>query len=245
MTLRALALAALAVPVSAQAGALSPWGLQTTGGETWFTPYVFVDNSSVSTSPYLSVGLGKRVDIIGGFGIGWSNGLQIGAVEAMPRIFVHENVGLVVRVGSVPGAAQLEVGPEVHAAWTAGRFAFTANVGWRPTVGEDGGLGSAFGVFAPEIFVSDAVSLFVEVNPSLDLTDPTAPALTVVPGFSAAIGDHSFAVGAMMPTDDPTAFTVGAWYSVRVGRAGERTLDTAADEAEDDTTSDATADASD
>ena len=221
MTTRTLlaALSGLALPLSASAGTLSPWGVHTSRGETWLTPYFFVDGGSVTNATYLSIGLGDRFDLIGGAGVGWSGQVDPGVVEAMPRYFVNENVGLVVRVGSVPGANQLEVGPEIHAAYGSGAFSFTINAGWRPALGQDGGVGGAFAVLAPEVYVSDSVSLYVEVNPAIDLADGSAGA-TVVPGFSAAVGPHSFAIGAMMPVDDPIgSMVVGSWYSVLLGSA--------------------------
>jgi hypothetical protein len=212
---RWLTLVCLGMPMVAQAGPLSPWGLHTASGETWLTPYVYVGRGSLSQATYLSIGLGDRFDLIGGFGFGWRGGFQPGALEAMPRFFVNDHVGLVVRVASVPGASQLEVGPEVHAGWRTGRLGFTANLGWRPALGEGGGVGQAFAVLGPELFFTDAFSLFVEVNPSVDLTDPGVAALTVVPGFGLARGAHGVALGVTLPTDDlAQRFTVGGWYSV-------------------------------
>ncbi|MEM6930123.1 MAG: hypothetical protein AAF602_24500 [Myxococcota bacterium] len=209
----------LLLPASSFAGPLSPWGVHTTSGETWLTPYLFVDSGAVSNNTYLSIGLGERFDIIGGVGVGFAGQFEAGVVEAMPRFFVDDSLGLVLRVGSVPGMPQLELGPEVHGAWTAGRFAFTANVGWRPMVGDGADVGSAFAVLAPELFLTDNVSLFVEANPGVALTTGETN-LTIVPGFSFAVGDQGFAFGTMLPAADPGAWTLGAWWSARLGTVG-------------------------
>ena len=212
-----LALGVLAASGPAFAGTLTPWGAHTPAGETWLTPYLFANADGISNNTYLSIGLGSRVDLIGGVGVGFDGRFRPGVVEAIPRWFLTDGIGLAMRVGSVPGMSQLEVGPELHATWSTLRFGFTTNLGWRPVVGDKSGWGSAFAVVAPELFLTKALSVYTEVNPGLDL-DARTINLSVVPGLSLSIGIHGFSVGAILPAADPRQWTVGAWYSVRVGQ---------------------------
>lgn len=211
----------LLAPGVASAGTLSPWGAHTSVGETWLTPYLLVEPGAVSNNTYVAIGTGDRFDLIGGVGLGYADTFEAGVVEVMPRYFVSDQVGVVLRVGSVPGMPQLEVGPELHAAWGAGPLAFTTNLGWRPVVGEGSAAGSAFAVFAPELFVTEALSLFTEVNPGVDLGAGDVD-VTLVPGFGFAKGDQGFAIGTQIPLADPGAWSVGAWYSVRLGAVAGR-----------------------
>ncbi len=206
----------MALPASSLAAPLTPWGLHTGAGETWLRPYLFVDREGLSNRTYLSIGLGPRFDLIGGVGIGYSDHFEPGAIEATPRMFVTEAVGVGVRIASVPGRDQLEMGPELHAAWSVGPLALTGNVGWRPVVGADNTIGQAFAILAPELFVSDTVSLFAEVNPSLGLESGEAD-LTVVPGLGLDFGEQSVAVGAVLPIGDLGRWTLGGWTSFRLG----------------------------
>jgi hypothetical protein len=146
--------------------------------------------------------------------------------EIMPRYFVHETTAVVLHALYVGGDTDVAVGPEVHGVYPIGPLTLTANVGWLPRFGGSGfGGGSASAQIAPEWYFTEASSLFVEVNPELDLSAGDAAFgdrfyMEVIPGVSTAIADtHFFAFGAAIPVTgfDPSGIYGGLWYSIGFG----------------------------
>lgn len=201
----------------ASAAPLSPWGVPVAPGAGAVTQYVYVNGGGLSGSTYLQGGLADGLDLIGGLSYGAAGGSFAGGpVEFMPRYFFTDSVGVAVRAASTTTPGALELGPEVHAAWAGDRFAFTANVGWRPLVGGGGSLGYAFGYLAPELLLGDHLSVYVEVNPTLTLEKPEF-SLSLVPGVGLLAGGHAASLGVILPTADLGGWLVGAWYGYAWG----------------------------
>lgn len=221
MRLRDLVSLVFVVGVGASAGdafayPFTPWGLQVKPGSAAFSQYVFASAAGGVASTYIQPGLGKRVDMLAGATFSLGDAFAAGPVEVLPRVFVTESVGLVGRAASTATPGVVELGPEVHAAWSSDRFAFTTNFGWRPLIGVDSSTGTTFAVLAPELRFSEHVSTFLEVNGTYDLAG-SAGALSLLPGVGLAYGAHALSVGVTIPIADPTAVVAGVLYGVAWG----------------------------
>lgn len=98
------------------------------------------------------------------------------------------------------------------------------NAQWVLEVGAGGvGVGSVNAILAPEFAITDRVSVFTEIDPSISLptaTEDTSVAVTLVPGASAVIGAHkrwSTAVGVQVPVTAPADWSAAGWVSVLFG----------------------------
>lgn len=204
---------------SALAAPLNLFGGMMDGGAVAVAPTVYASASAVDPLLYGSVGIGSKVDLTVGSGVSssWTGTTDAGSLDAVARYALTDELVLAVHGGMGFADDFASVGPELHWTRSFGSFDLTANAGWRAET--TGGTSTvALGV-APEVWVSDRVSLFCEIDPSLALgpdADPT-PALTVVPGFSANLTDdgaHALSFGVQIPVGDPTAeLSGGVWYS--------------------------------
>jgi len=203
-----------ALTSSATAAPLNPWAGATSAGTVLPTQYVYAGRGGASTSTYLGIGFTDHIDVITGAGVAFEQEeLAFGGAEVIPRFCVTEGACFAARVAS--DLDRLEVGPELHTAWSKGIFAFTGNFAWR-TVYEDSSVGMA--IIAPEVFVSERLSLFTEINPSIDFLSSQA-SVSLVPGASLTFGkdsNHSVAVGLDVAEGAPPMF--GAWYGTGFSR---------------------------
>lgn len=223
-----LPLLALSLPATALAGPLNPWGTATGDKTLAINPYMYImPDGEITPTLYASVGIGDKFDIYAGIGTSMrfnntDNIFSPGAIELFPRYFVTENVGFALHAIYVPGEVDAVLGPEVHAAWSVGRFAFTGNLGWHPMIGQSGfDAGGLYAIIAPEIYiVPDRLSFYLEVDPGLSLVDPEFD-MTLVPGFGVVLdeaGAHSLSLGVQVPVAmDPGPVSVGLWYGTSFG----------------------------
>lgn len=231
--------AALLIPGSADAYPLNPWGGQTPQGYVAINPFLYV-YSGPSFYPILYglTGLGESADIIvGAGGYFYKGAAGVDYVEALPRYWVNDSLGLTLHlIYALPGSDSygpnsLMLAPEVHGVLGGDSFAFTYNVGWRPWLGfgDSGGFdpGSVSALLAPEYNFSSQFSVFLEVDPSLALSNGGGLGLVLVPGVGFALDEeqtHTFAVGAQLDvlSDSGGDFvgnnlSFGMWYSTGFG----------------------------
>lgn len=219
---------------------LNPWGAHTEAGYVAVNPFLYLySGPSLYPIVYVEAGLTDHVDLIGGVaGYAYLNGGGGGVdyLEAFPRYFFNDNVGLALHlVYGFPGSDSyagnsLQVGPELHAVFGGDTLALTLNTGWSPTVvfGSGFDAGSVFVKAAPEYNFSPMFSVFLEVDPSLgfgkDASGSMAlsPGLLLVPGVGFATDEdqtNTFSVGMQVdPMDDGDGFgannlSVGVWYA--------------------------------
>lgn len=231
------ALGALALaPAPAQAYPLNPWGAATPTRFVALTPYLYVYDLGSSYYPYLyaSYGIVDGLDVIGGVGayleLGDGGGAGLSSVELMPRWFFSDQMGVALHLTGGGGA--LKVAPEFHGIFgSSDAFMLTLNAGFGTFVGEGGfSLGGPYALIAPEYALSDRLSVFCEVNPSLSMAEGvdgmnTSWALTLVPGVGLTLdeeGSHTMAVGVQAGLVEGAGFgaeslSLGLWYSTGFG----------------------------
>lgn len=197
----------------AHAGALNPWYGRLGDGDAAITPYVYVlDGGAVDASVYVQTSFARHFDLLVGAGGSMvpSVGSAMSTVDLMPRVYINDNIGGTIRTKVSTTGGGVSVGPELHTVHKKGSFTFASNVGYVDRV--------AYALFAPEFSLSDRFSLFVEVNPTVEIGG--AVALMAVPGFGLAIDKearHTCALGLQVPTLDPDPLSVGLWYSTSIG----------------------------
>lgn len=225
------AAALLAWSAPALAAPLTPWGVHVGKGVVALTPYVFFDQTpGVYPYVYGQYGLTDNLELFGGVGATVLPFGSVDEIELAPRYFFHETTAAVLHLTYAPGDTGLTVAPEVHGVYPLGPIELTVNAGWSPFVGSAGfSAGTVDAIVAPEWYFTDASSLFVEINPTVDLTAfGTAGAsplyMEVIPGVSTSIAEtHYFAFGVAIPVTgfDPTAIYGGLYYSIAFGGAEE------------------------
>lgn len=191
----------------------------TDGGAVSVAPTVYASPSGVNPLLYGTVGLGADMDLTVGTGLeaGWKPGGATGGLDAVARFSLSDDLILAVHGGMTFTETSALVGPELHWARSFGPLDLTANAGWRANTA---GGGSVVAVgFAPELWVHERLSLYCELDPTLDLGPealPT-PGMTVVPGLSASLtadGAHALSFGVQIPVGDPAGeVSGGLWYS--------------------------------
>jgi hypothetical protein len=214
---------ALLVATPALAAPLNPWGSTPGAGVFALTPYLLVyQDPDIHPYVYGQYGLTDRVDLMAGVGATTLQGFAVDDVELMPRFFLNDQNAVALHAKWAPGDTDVVVAPEWHGVFSAGSFTFTGNVGWGPTVGEHGfGAGTVYAIVAPEVFVTEATSVFVELDPTYDTAPTTDPfSLVVLPGVSSNIAEkHYFCVGVGIPVVpfDARGIFAEAWYSIAFG----------------------------
>lgn len=205
----------------ALASPLNPFTTATSSGTFLLNPYVYVyADGSVSPLVYVSTGLGSHADVYVGAGGGFGpDGFGGAGIEVMPRYFFNPDIAVAAHVLYSVGSPEVTIAPEVHAMHSWGNMAFTANVGWRPTFGGEGfDKGSVVAIVAPEVFFSDRVSAYLEIDPTIPVADLAAASLTLVPGIGLTLGaesNHFVSVGVQVPAfPEISAPSVGMWYAV-------------------------------
>jgi hypothetical protein len=213
---------------AAQAGPLNPWGAAIGEGVVGVNPFLYVySGPGVLPILYGQYGFSDSADIIVGGGAWLAKGESgFDTLEVMPRFFFTENLGVAVHA-LVPGSFDsAEVGPELHGYWSTDSLDLTVNAGWRPSFGGGGfGLGGPFAMVAPERYLNDTWSVYVELDGAYDLTEglPSDSRLSamVVPGVSAGFAEtHYLSLGLQVPVvPAPTAeaLSVGMWYATSFG----------------------------
>jgi hypothetical protein len=224
--LRALPLS-LVMMMPAAASPLNPWGVHVGKGSKFLTPFLYVDQG-VSLYPYVygQYGISDQMEILVGAGATVGKASSFDSIEVMPRYFFTDEHGVVLHAFIYPGGGAA-LGPEYHGVMETGPITLTVNAGWRPTLNNGFSAGSAFAMVAPEYYITEGTSVFLEVDPSMLLVDvPGLEAkdkisLTVVPGVSTVFAEkHYVALGIqvpVMPGFDTKAISAGAWYSVALG----------------------------
>lgn len=207
------------VASAAHAGSLTAWGMALGQDSVAVMPFASADGAGTFGQVYAAAGLGDRADVNVGVGSGFSwDGGSESSLELLPRAFVSDSFGLGAHLAWTPGSGGVIVSPEVYGAWSTGRFTLGANAGWAPVLGL-GGIagGELWAVFAPEVFATDRLSFFCELDPLVSVTAGGA-ALTLVPGASASFdedGAHSAAVGVGLTPGPAPAWSAGlSWTSV-------------------------------
>lgn len=143
-------------------------------------------------------------------------------LDVFPRWFVTEELALVPRVLAPIGAgAHPSAGFELHHVYNQGPFWLTSNVGGSFRVGGDKRDGFAMLMVAPELFVNDRVSVFMEFNPTVwfegvNLHDKNLTML-VVPGVAANLDErcfHQISIGLQVPVAPTVGLpSLGGWYT--------------------------------
>ncbi len=210
----------------ASASPINPWGAAVASGTVAATQYVYVyPGDGVTALTYAQTGIGDSADLLVGGGFGTSDAGVSGApFELLPRYWLTDSVAAAVHAYYAVGSSSAMVGPEVDAVMSAGRFAFTMNAQWVLEVGAAGvGVGSVNAILAPELVITDRVSVFTEIDPSIGLptaTNDTSVAVTLVPGVSAVIGAQkrwSAAVGVQVPVTAPEDWSAAGVVSALIG----------------------------
>lgn len=216
-----LALLVAAAPV-AQAGSLNLWGPHTGDGVLAVTPMLFVDATpAVYPYLYLQQGFSPRFEVVLGAGGTVGPSSSFDGLEVMPRLFLTDAVALALRTTTLVGP-DVGVAPEVHGTWEREALVVTVNGGWEPWVGKSGfDPGSIYVQIAPEVYVTESTSLYVEVDPWWVFGEEGGAVMELVPGVSTDVADvHYVSVGwalPMLPRVDVQASYLGAWYSVAFG----------------------------
>ncbi len=200
------------------AAPLNLYGGLSDAGSVALAPTAFADAAGVAPSLVTGVGLGGHADLTIGVGgsADWAGTPTGGGLDAVARYGLGDELVLAAHGGVDLTTGSVVIGPELHWSRSFGIVDVTANVGWRADA-STGESTAALGV-APEVWLGDRVSFFVEVDPSLALTDSDVTAsLLVVPGLSANLsedGAHALCAGVQLPTDSLGDVSVGVWYSV-------------------------------
>ena len=193
------------------------------------TPFVFVDQApAVNPLLYVQYGFSDRFELLAGAGATVGTPSSFDGIELMPRLFLSDESAAVLHMTWVPGDDPV-IAPEYHGIYDMDALQLTVNVGWGPSVGRGGfDAGSVYALVAPERYLTDSTSVFLELNPRYVLSTGAGPAsqrfaFEVVPGLSTDIADtHYFCVGVgvpLLPDFDVAGVYLGAWYSVAFGGA--------------------------
>ena len=214
-----LASVALAALLStAQAASLNAWGPATGAGQVAVSPFLGVGAGGAAGSLYGAVGVGDFFDLNLGLTQAVDASGAAGPVELMPRIFLLPSVGVAVHAIATPGEPGLTLSSALHGEWSRGPFTLGANLAWVPgpaTGAEPAAPGEVTAILAPELWMSDRVSAYLEVDPTFSLEGQGA-ALTLVPGLCVNVdrdGAHQVAVGVGLPTAAGGEVTGGLWYA--------------------------------
>ena len=215
---------------------LNPWGAHTATGYVAVNPFLYLySGPSIYPIVYVEAGLTDHWDIIGGLA-GYANlyspggGGGLDYLEVFPRYFFNDNMGVTLHIiyglpGSASYADTLQVGPELHAVFGGDTMALTLNAGWSPAFefGSESSfnVGSVFIKAAPEYNISKQFSVYLEVDPSLELGSTLSPGLILVPGVGFATDKdqtNTFSVGLQVDTMDGNGFgadnlSVGVWWA--------------------------------
>jgi hypothetical protein len=232
-----LVLTSMVLASTAEAGALNPWGVPAGAGVFGINPYLYVFPNDDGTSGanlypilYLSYGFTDSVDLIVGqsfyFGGNWGSGADV--LEIMPRYFWSDTMGIALhaKIGTYSGGP-FEIGPELQAAWSTDALDFGLNLNYlayNDPAGFD--AGSINVILAPERYLSDAVSVYLEVDASYALTADVDPVfMQVVPGVSWSFAEtHYFSLGVQIPfvpEFDSSLIAPGIWYYTSFGGSDE------------------------
>lgn len=213
-------------PTAALASPVNPWGATVGKGVVALTPFLYVDQTPAAY-PYLyaQYGFTDSFEILaGGGGTIAEAGSSVDELELMPRLFVSDSAGLALHATYTPGVDGVTLAPEYHGVYSWDPLDLTVNVGWGPWVGKGGfALGDVYAQIAPERYLTDSTSIFVELNPSYTLPDDPVEGsfyMEVVPGVSTAVNDtHFFAAGVHVPVTgfDASLIYLGGWYSIAFG----------------------------
>lgn len=215
----------------AAASPLNPWGATVGEGVVALTPFLYVDQTPAAY-PYLyaQYGFSDSFELLVGAGATIADPSSFDSVEVMPRFFFSESSAAVLHANWAPGGTDVEIGPEYHGYYSMDAMDLTVNVGWTPSLGSSGfAPGTVYAMIAPEKYLTDATSLFLEIDPYYDLNDYGGAEVDrlyveVVPGVSTSINEtHYLALGVAVPvvgvpTDEIVGgIYVGAWYSIAFG----------------------------
>lgn len=229
--LRRSALAALSFGLAwstpAAASPLDPWGAHVGKGVVAVTPFLYVDQTpGLYPLLYAQYGVTDRFEVLAGAGFTVLPAPSFDSIELMPRYFLADSTAVALHTSYVPGDDGLTLAPELHGVYSLGPIELTANVGWGPYMGGSGfSAGSAYALVAPEWYFTEASSLFLEINPTVDLADYGGAEvdrfyMEVVPGVSTSFDElHYLAFGVGIPVTgfDPTLIYGGMWYSIAFG----------------------------
>lgn len=213
-------------PSAAQASPVNPWGATVGKGVVTLTPFLYVDQTPAAY-PYLyaQYGFTDSFEILaGGGGTIAEAGSSVDELELMPRLFVSDSAGLALHATYTPGVDGVTLAPEYHGVYSWDPLDLTVNVGWGPWLGAGGfAPGDVYAMIAPERYLTESTSIFVELNPSYTLPDDPVEGsfyMEVVPGVGTAVNDtHFFAAGVHVPVTgfDAGDIYFGGWYSVGFG----------------------------
>lgn len=225
---RILLLAALLGSAPAVASPLNTFGAEAGDHVFALTPYLYYYRTP-DLHPYVygQYGFTDRLELAAAVGATTLQGFAVDDLELMPRYFFTPQTAAALHLRYVPGERDLVVAPEWHGVYPAGPLTLTVNAGWGPSLGASGfSPGSLYAFVVPEWSFGKASSVFLEIDPTLDLNsreagdDSSRLALVAVPGVSTAIADrHYFALGLGLPVWRWSAqdIYVGAWYSIAFG----------------------------
>lgn len=212
--------------VPAQAAPVNPWTGPVGEGVFALTPFLYVDQTPLFYPlVYGQYGFTDSFDVIVGAAATVGSANSFDGVEVMPRYFFTDTLGLAVHATIVPNGGTT-IAPELHFYNDWDALSLTINAGYGPTFVSGATLtGSAYAMIAPETYLTEHTSLFLELNPSYDLNDYGGAEvdrfyMEVVPGVGTGINDtHWFAVGVHVPVTGFTAdgIYLGGWYSIAFG----------------------------
>ncbi len=176
---------------TAAASPLNPWGSLAPEGTTTVAPYVYASASAVSSTLYASRGVHRLGDVYAGVGfVHESSGATRVLVEAFPRFGVGSQTAIVPHVVWGSAAADRSAGAEIHTWGGKGPLSWVVNLMWRtpldPQAPSPGTLSAAL---APEVSLTERVSMFIEVDPSIAL-ETSATDVLVVQGASVVLGSE-------------------------------------------------------
>ncbi len=205
--------------LSAVASPLNGWGTPIGEATGMINPYVYISAEGANPILYGAVGLSKRSDVYFGAGTNLSTtSPATSSFELFPRWFIDPSMAFALHGFWAPGQDGVILAPEVHINrnWSD-HLSFTSNVSWRPLLGTTkSSVGLIAVTAAPELHLTEAISVFVEADPAFPLSkEPVS--LLIVPGASLVLGrhdQHSFAFGLQVPVLPEVADpSVGMFYA--------------------------------
>lgn len=232
-------LAGLLLPTATPAHAgFTSWGTVVDEGTLALSPYFYVESDgSFTLQPTFFYGVGKGFDLFAQGNVTFANDSNLGGkgvvkdgpLWLMARYGINDFAIFGVSGGltNPTDPTQGFIGFELDGvADPNAPFMFTYNVGWRGNVSQAGlGDHSLFVILIPEWQATDRFSLFVEVNPTIDLSpgdldgdgvlDITG-SVNVVPGLTWVAdkkGDHAVTfVATVSVAGEDTTVTPGFLY---------------------------------